>query len=148
MRFSETKGRKVVATASADTVGQVRELLVDPATRSVVAFRLKKYDHGEVLRWGALTAVGVDAITVADTGALTGLDADLEPLSGKSRRMVKKRVLSTAGVDLGVVGDVTFDPASGRLSTIVLKDDTEIDASRLVGIGSYAVVVQRGPGEG
>lgn len=147
MKFSETKGRQVVAMSSADTVGQVRGFLVDPATRSVVALRLKKTDKGEVLRWTALTAVGVDAITIADLTAITDLDGDLEALRGKRRRMLKKRVLSTAGVELGPVTDVEFDPETGRLTTIILKGAEGISADRLVGIGSYAVVVQARPGD-
>lgn len=145
MRFSETKGRKVVATSTADTVGQVRGFLVDPASRSVVALRLKKSDHGDVLRWTSLTAVGADAITIGAAAAITDLDDDLRALGGKGRRMLRKRVLTTAGFELGSVSDVEFDPGTGSLTAILLGAAGEISADRLVGIGSYAVVVLAQP---
>ena len=145
MKFSETKGRKVVAMSTADTVGQVRGFLVDPASRSVVALRLKKTDQGDVLRWKDLTAFGVDAITVGDPTAITELDGELKALRGKRRRLLKKRVLSTGGDELGTVADVEFDPDTGTLTNIMLHEDAEVSADRLVGIGSYAVVVKEKP---
>ncbi len=145
MKFSETKGRRVVAMSTADTVGQVRGFLVDPASRSVVALRLKKTDRGDVLRWDDLTAFGVDAITIGDPTAIAELDGELKALRGKRRRLLKKRVLTTGGDELGNVADVEFDPDTGGLTNIMLHEDAEISADRLVGIGSYAVIVQEQP---
>ncbi len=145
MKFSETKGRKVVAMSTADTVGQLRGFLVDPASHSVVALRLKKTEGGDVLRWDDLTAFGVDAITIGDPKAITELDGELKALSGKRRRMLRKRVLTTGGDELGTVADVEFDPDTGGLTTIMLQEDAEISGDRLVGIGSYAVVVHEQP---
>jgi hypothetical protein len=50
-------------------------------------------------------------------------------------------VLSTAGVQLGTILDVDFDPAVGRLAWLLLEQ-APIDAGRLLGVGSYAVVVR------
>ncbi len=146
MKFSHAKGHKVVDRSTADTVGQVRGFLVDPASRSVVALRLKKTDRGEVLRWGDLTAFGVDAVTIGDRAAITELDGELKALRGKRRRLLKKRVLTTGGDELGVVSDVEFDPDTGKLTALLLHDG-ELTADRLVGVGSYAVVVQEQPAE-
>ncbi len=141
MRFSDAKGHKVVDKSTASTVGRVRGFLVDPRSHSVVALRLKKTDRGNVLRWSDVDAFGVDAVTIGDSATITELDGDLEAFRGKRRRLVKKRVLTTGGDELGEVSDVEFDPDTGRLTTILLQD-REVAANRLVGIGSYAVVVQ------
>lgn len=146
MRFSDAKGHKVVDKSTATTVGQVRGFLVDPRSRSVAALRLKKTDQGDVLRWSDLTAFGVDAITIGDSAAITELDDELEAFRGKRRRLLKKRVLTTGGDELGEVADVEFDPDTGKLTTILLQDG-EVAADRLVGIGSYAVVVQEQPAD-
>lgn len=146
MRFSDAKGHKVVDKSTATTVGQVRGFLVDPRSRSVAALRLKKTDRGDVLRWSDLTAFGVDAITIGDSAAITELDDELEAFRGKRRRLLKKRVLTTGGDELGEVADVEFDPDTGTLTTILLQDG-EVAADRLVGIGSYAVVVQEQPAD-
>ena len=145
MKFSETKGRKVVALSTADTIGKVRSFLVDPASRSVVALRLKKTDQGDVVRWDDLSAFGADAITVEDPTAITELDGELEGLRGKRHRLLKKRVLTTGGDELGNVTDVEFDPDTGGLTNIILDGDAELAADRLVGVGSYAVIMQEQP---
>lgn len=146
MRFSDAKGHKVVDKSTATTVGQVRGFLVNPRSRSVAALRLKKTDRGDVLRWSDLTAFGIDAITIGDSAAITELDDELEAFRGKRRRLLKKRVLTTGGDELGEVADVEFDPDTGKLTTILLQDG-EVAADRLVGIGSYAVVVQEQPAD-
>ena len=146
MRFSDAKGHKVVDKSTASTVGQVRGFLVDPRSRSVAALRLKKTDRGNVLRWRDVDAFGVDAVTIGDSAAITELDDELEAFRGKRRRLLKKRVLTTGGDELGEVADVEFDPDTGALTTILLQDG-EVAADRLVGIGSYAVVVQEQPAD-
>ncbi len=60
--------------------------------------------------------------------------------------MLKKLVLTTGGDELGHVADIEFDPDTGGLTSIVLREDAAISGDRLVGIGSYAVVVQEQPG--
>lgn len=146
MRFSDAKGHEVVDKSTASTAGQVRGFLVDPASRSVAALRLKKTDRGNVLRWSDVDAFGVDAVTIGDSAAITELDDELQAFRGKRRRLLKKRVLTTGGDELGEVADVEFDPGTGTLTTILLLDG-EVAADRLVGIGSYAVVVQEQPAD-
>lgn len=147
MRFSEARGRKVVDTNTAATVGQVRDLLADPGSRRVVALRLKKCDQGEALRWADLTAFGVDAVTIGDPGAITDLDAELTELSDKRRSLLKKRVLTSGGDEVGHILDIDFDADTGALTTILLKEGGALDAGRLVDVGSYAVIVQEEPTE-
>lgn len=140
--FSDAKGHKVVDTSTADGVGKVSGFLVEPATRTVVALKLKKTHTGRVLRWSDITAFGTEAVTIPEAGVITDPDAELEALSGKAHRLLKKRVLTTGGDVLGTVQDIDFDPESGGLTTIVLDAAQDVAAERLVGIGSYAVVVR------
>lgn len=139
-RFSEAKGRQVVSTATADTVGTVSELVVDPVTRSVLALQLRKAESGDTLRYTDITAFGADAVTVSGADRITEPGEDVTALLGKDHQLVGKRVLTSAGDEIGKVGDVEFSPESGRLTTIHL-DDGEVGGQRLLGVGSYAVVV-------
>lgn len=140
MRFSEALGRKIVSLSTAETVGIVEEFVVDPRSRSVVALGVSKSSTGSSLRWGSIESFGSDAITVSDADKITGADRDTERLSGKDHHFLGKRVLATVGDEIGEVADVDFDPTSGQVLSLVLAT-SDIDAERLVGIGSYAVVV-------
>ncbi len=144
MLYSDLKGRKLVDTASADTVGKVDGFLLDPTTRSVVALEFKKTSHGSVVAWSDLTAVGADAVTIGSATVLSDHDERQADLASKDGEVLKKRVLSDAGEDLGSVRDVDLDPETGALVELVVgskKEQQSIAGSRLLGVGSYAVVV-------
>ena len=141
MHFSEAHGRKVVSTTSAETVGVIRSFVVDPTRQRIVALSLNKTPgEGTMLPWGDITGFGADAVTVPGDERLVVPDEQLADLDDKHRAMVGKRVLSTAGLQLGHVRDVDFDPTSGQLDSLLLEDTT-VDGAKLRGVGSYAVVV-------
>jgi sporulation protein YlmC with PRC-barrel domain len=140
MMFSEAHGYKVVSTSTAETVGKVDELVVDPRSRSVVALGLKKTDTGQSLRWGDLAAFGSDAVTVASADLITEPTADIAALTGKDHHLIGKRVLDTRGDELGKVDDVEFDQQSGEVTGVLIAHD-KLQGARLIGVGSYAVVV-------
>ncbi len=140
MLFSEARGHKVVSTRTADTVGRVKDFVVDPATRRVVALEVRKSAEGDTLLWADLGAFGADAVTVAEASSIGAAGDDIAALTGKDHRLVGKRVLSSVGDELGTVSDVEFDHESGAVTALVLGSASVVGA-RLVGVGSYAVVV-------
>lgn len=145
MLYSDLKGRKLVDTSSADTVGKVDGFLLDPATRSVAALEFKKTDSGSIVAWSDLTAVGADAVTVAGASVIVAADGTMADLASKDGTVLKKRVLTLAGDDLGSVHDIDLDPETGALVSLILGDkkhQTSVEGSRLLGVGSYAVVVK------
>ena len=141
MRFSEAKKHKVVSTATAQTVGTVHAFVVDPAARAVTALQLRKTEDGDTLRWADIAGFGADAVMVDSTDRITAAGDDVAALTGKDHHLLGKRVLSTVGLELGVVADVEFDATSGALTGLVLRDG-EVLRAPLVGVGSYAVVVR------
>ena len=141
MRFSDATGRKVVSTATAETVGKIDGFVVDPKSRAVLAVQVKKSDGGDTLAWSDIMAFGADAVTVTATDKLTDAGDEVAALSGKDHHLVGKRVLSTSGDELGKVDDIDFDPESGMLTTLFVGD-RKVAGARLVGVGSYAVVVR------
>ena len=147
MLFSKANRHKVVSSSNAATVAKVSGFVVDPVTRSVVAVRLKKAEKGEFLRWNDLVAFGADAVTVTDDSVIGDGGPDVSALAGKAHRVLGKRVLTSGGDELGKVDDVDFDPATGTIRSLVLgKGSTaEVAGDRLIGIGSYAVVVRETP---
>lgn len=145
MRFSEAKNQKVVSTAEAITVGRVREFIVDPRSSQVVALGIKTTKKagtdGDTIAWTNLKAFGRDVATIESTKDITLADGEIAVLGDKQHRVLGKLVLSDAGVELGKVDDVDFDPDSGAIRSL-LTDSEEIDGGRMVGLGSYAVVVR------
>ena len=145
MLVSETLGREVVTTDTAETIGQVADFVVDPRSRSIVAITVNKTKQGDTVLWGAISAFGADAVIVSGADALGEANDAVAALSAKAHRLVGKRVLDASGVDRGSVTDVEFDAQTGKLVTLLLTEGAAIGGQLLIGIGSYAAVVHPPP---
>ena len=140
MKFSEASGREVVSRSTAETVGQVAEFVIDPQSHSIVAVTLKETQHGDTVLWAALSAFGVDAVTVPGAEVILDANDAVAALAGKNQRLLGKRVVNTDGEDLGAVTDAEFDPSTGLLTALLLANGA-VRGERLIGVGSYAAVV-------
>lgn len=140
MHFSTAVGRQVVGVDAADTVGKVGGFIVDPAEQRVVAVTVKKSGAGSVLEWTKIDSFGDAAVIVATSDAVTAPDGRVAALTGKDHELLGKRVLTSAGYEVGTIVDVDFDPVSGAVLSLLL-DDENMAGDRLLGAGSYAVVV-------
>ncbi len=145
MLFSVARSHKVMSTQSATTVAKVAGFIVDPAGPRVLALRLAKtHGNGDTLHWEDLVGFGPDAVTVAGEDALTTARGRAAELSGKQFELLGKRVLDDRGDEVGQVQDLDFDPETGAITT-VLTSQGPIEGDRLIGCGSYAVVVNAAP---
>ena len=147
MRFRDAHGRKVVTTDTAETIGRVDGYVVNPASRSVVALRLGKV-RGEraYLSWSDLQAFGPDAVTIDSAARLrNSADESEERAASKELQLIGKLVLSESGAALGKVADADFDGASGTITAVELEGGSSIAGERIIGLGSYAVVVADAP---
>lgn len=134
-------GRQVVSRDTAERLGTVAHLLVDTEGRRVTAVVIGKRRKAQLVDWAALSGFGPDAVIVGGDGSLRAPDDDRERAAGAGKlEMVKKRVLTERGNEIGTVDDATFDPATGMLGAI-LVGNREIPATAIVGNGTYAVVV-------
>lgn len=144
MRFSAAVGRQVVGADGADTIGQVAGFVVDPVARRVIAVHVKKSGSGTSLPWSSISTFGDDAIIVRGAEAIGQPDEASVALTGKDHDVIGKRVLTSAGNELGTVEDVDFDPASGAITSLLLDRSDhsgDVAGTRLVGVGSYAAIV-------
>ena len=144
MRLTEAKGRRVLSTSAADTVGRVDGFVVVPGPGRILALRLKKTPgEGSLLRWSALTAFGADAVTVPDADVIETGDSELRALADKHRDLLGTLVLDDRGAGYGSVRDADIDPADGSITTLI-TDGGELPGERMIGLGTYAVVVRAG----
>ena len=143
--FRAALGRKVVSRATAHQLGAVDHLLAAPDCQRVAAVIMGRGKKAQVVDWADLSGFGVDAVMVTDEAALRppADERELRAAGGKLE-LLGRRVLSEWGDELGVVGDVTFDPASGALETLEVAD-RPIPTTAVLGAGSYAVVVGSQP---
>jgi sporulation protein YlmC with PRC-barrel domain len=141
--FKGSTGRRVLSSATAEDLGKVSHLVVDVGQRRVSSLVVGKGRKAKVVGWDALHGFGPDAVMVEDESALHEVtdDADHRAVDG-TLEMVGKRALTELGNEIGAVEDVEFDPSGGTLET-VLVGNQRWPATTLLGVGSYAVVLDR-----
>ncbi|MEU1328616.1 hypothetical protein [Streptomyces sp. NPDC005865] len=151
MLLSQTVGRPVVSASDAAHVGTVAGLVVEPGGASgaggaggaggavVTAVRLDGVKGGgDVVAWADVHAVGPDAVVVEAATAARFTSAD----SSERQNLLGKRLLTELGDAAGTLADVAFDPASGRIDMLYGSRGDRIPGDRLLGVGSYAVVIR------
>lgn len=137
MRWKEALGREVVDTSTAEAVGNVDGLVADPAAATIVALVV----GDRVVSWTDAGGIGKDAVTLDSAELLREADSDLERGAHKGPgNPIKKQVITEDGFVVGTVADLEFDPTSGTIERLILSDG-ELAGSRLIGIGSFAVIV-------
>ena len=142
IRFSDISGNPVMDTSTATTVGKVQAPIVDPVLQTVVAFRVKKSKGpGDVLPWTGIAGLGPDALTVDSAERIVDAPAEWKNRASSKLDLIGRAVLTEHGHHLGKVRDVEFDPTDGRVTSLLLKD-AFVNGERLLGIGSYAVIVR------
>ncbi|MCS0603019.1 PRC-barrel domain-containing protein [Streptomyces sp. LP11] len=141
MLFTQARGLPVITADEASALGKVSELTIDARTRSIACLRLSGAAREcEVVGWDAVASVGRDAVIVRSRAAVEAGPRE----APEHREAVGHRVLTEYGAEHGTVKDVAFDPVSGRVLTLYTALG-DISGERLVGLGSYAVVVHADP---
>ncbi|MEP7088545.1 MAG: PRC-barrel domain-containing protein [Nocardioidaceae bacterium] len=147
MRTSEIAKRPVVTYAGED-VAQIKDIVYAAGGGTVGGFTLagRGLFSGplkEGLAWGSVAALGADAVMIRDEDALSPTKDVLEAsrrTGGSGADVLGSRVLSDAGVDLGVVHDVivSVDQQAGGECDVV---GYEIEASEALGTQGEKVLI-------
>ncbi|MCD9623410.1 PRC-barrel domain-containing protein [Rhabdothermincola salaria] len=137
MRWRRTLGIDVIDTSDASKVGSVDGIVVDVDSSRCVGV----VTGAGVIGWDDSGGVGRDAVTISSRDLVREPSTDAEEAAVQGRSdPLGRRVLTEDGVALGKVADVSFDAETGEIRRLLLPDD-DVQGNRLLGIGSYAVIV-------
>jgi len=140
-QFTSARGRKVVSRSSAEELGTVSHLVINGEHQRIATVVVGKRRKARLIDWQDLSGFGPDAIMVADENALREpRDEREQAATAGELELLGRRALSDFGNRLGQVDEVTFDPDTGALETILVGED-EYPAASLLGAGSFAVII-------
>lgn len=125
MRFAEIRGLNVVSVGDARKLGTVDDLYLDNPRRQVLAFRVKTgglIGGHQVVALEDVQSIGQDAFTIADASKLNAEDrfAQLKN-SVRGGDIIGSRVMTEGGSEIGTVGDVEADFATGEVTGFELR---------------------------
>ena len=142
MQLSTTLGEKVVSKATAETLGTVDGVVIDPAASEITALRLGKGRKAKIVPWGQVAGVGTAAAIVEHDDALRDPhDGTEQRYAGGDIALIGALVLSDRGNSLGTITDVEYQDDTGKLTAIRTSQSRAIDAERLRAVGTYAWIV-------
>jgi sporulation protein YlmC with PRC-barrel domain len=130
-----------MSASTAQLVGSIGRLLVEPASGRVVAAGIEgAVGPATVLAWDSVSAIGPDAVMIESFDQLTepggqpsGALTDLYELNGRP-------VLTERGDSMGRLEDVEVDEESGRVVGLVVPGRS-LPLERFVALGRDAVIV-------
>lgn len=144
IRLSQIKGQRVLSRSSAEQLGSVRRLLLDPQRGVVVGAELEGVVGDKtMLDWNSVASIGPDALMVESPDAVRGPQSEVEQrLATGQLDLTGKQVLDEAGDSLGKLEDIEFDETNGRLASVHVTGHA-LALDRLVAVGPDAVIVPR-----
>ena len=152
MNSKNLKGLAVISIADGEKLGTLDRVYLDPTAKRVVGFAVK---HGGLFAGGELGlidvddvhALGQDALTLADKGAVRGdrTRARLDQLVDLDE-LVKHRAVTEGGTFVGQVTGVEVDRTSFHLAELEIspgffKSNKLVPVGQVVSIGHDLVVV-------
>lgn len=141
-RFADVDGKPVLSRDSAEELGRVTGVAIALDPPRVTSLVVKSGRKTGVVPRERVTSFGPDAVVVGSDDAWREPSTDDDERAAGGRSVpVGTRVLTDAGNELGTVSDGEFDPGNDTV-VAVFAQDRPIDAPRLRGLGSYALVVR------
>lgn len=141
MRWTEARGREVLDTTTAQTVGTLDMLVIDPDRAAITALVV----DDDIIEWSDAGGIGRDAVTISDGNVRRDPQQPREQAAADGTAdPVDKLVLTDDGFALGTLVDLEIDAESGTLLALHCAHEgryQRLEGQRLMGIGSYAVVV-------
>lgn len=120
MRRTDVIGLPVLTFGEGRRLGEVGDLLVNAPDGRVIGLLLAGGNAllgHRVYPFEEVRAIGDGAVLVSDPGAvlLTRRVRRIERVLRRHTELVGKRLVSERGDHVGVIDDLVFDPASGRI---------------------------------
>lgn len=150
------KGTDVVSLADGAELGEVENVYLEPEQKQIVAFSFKSGGGlfgGKSINMVDVTdvhAIGSDAVTITDASVVRCEMAIGDRREGlvELSELLKRKVMTDTGEEVGQISAIHFDQGSYRLSGFDVtsghfhQQKTTVDAAQIVQIGEDLVVIQ------
>ena len=141
--FTKAVGRKVVDSATADDVGEIKTFVVDQAGRRITRIQVAGRNRNpQMVDWADVKSFGDDVVLITSQSAIH--DATEERTTDIVKGAVDyigTRIITVDGEELGAVDDVHFDTGTGEVIAI-MGNNGRVEAARIRSLGTYAAVVE------
>jgi uncharacterized protein YrrD len=142
LRFSQAEDTPVYSRSSADRVGRVIRFVLDARAHRIAAVHVAgRRGRAQLTDWANVVGFGPDAVVIDDGDRLRPPGNEYEERVARGRLDLRgRRVLTSAGFDIGPLTEVDFDEATGMIERLE-TGRARVRGIGLLAVGPYAVVV-------
>ena len=118
-KASDLVGRSVVVREGGQTVGKVKDLVIDEAGRQVLGLVISEgLFNTRVAAWSAVQAIGPDSVVLSTGASVVKPEEapEIKAVLDKDLRVHGLKLQTTAGKDLGKIEDVRIDEHTGTVT--------------------------------
>lgn len=122
-RAGELIGMPIVTLEGATTVGEVKDVLVDPGRSRIIGFTVR--GHGllsspliGILPGESVHAIGRDALMIAAESSIVRERAGMAGTLADQQEVVGKEVVTRGGASLGTINDVVLEIEGGSAQVV------------------------------
>ncbi|MFA6448765.1 MAG: PRC-barrel domain-containing protein [bacterium] len=127
---TELKNLPVVSIAEGEEVGMVKDFIIDPVSKSIVALVIEDnlWEGPKVISFSLIHSIGDFAITTENTSSVVPLInmPELTELIKKKLKIIDGKVITRAGRLVGFVKEYSIDDRTGEIIGFELKSDANI----------------------
>ncbi|MEW5947631.1 MAG: PRC-barrel domain-containing protein [bacterium] len=151
---TELRNLPIVSIAEGEEVGVVKDFIVDPAAKSIVAVIIedpKWYEGAKVIAFNMIHSIGDFAITTDNVSSVVALAGkpELTDLINKCISVIGAKVITRGGRLVGFVKEYSIESNTGEILGLELSSDSEvispdrtiIPSSSVVTIGKDVIIV-------
>ena len=125
IRSRNILGSPVFAIDRGEKMGQVKDYVFHPEKKAIIALVIagaKRFGEEKILPLGNIKSLGQEAITIADSSALTrkGEDPEITTYLKKMANIIGVNVITTNGGSLGRATDFFIDDKTGEVTCVAL----------------------------
>ncbi len=139
MNAADIKGRAVITVTTGARLGRVDDVLLDPTTLALVAFRVTAAGQQALIPFAQVQSLGSDAVMVPgdDVAQWATTSSAAEGLVSFDA-LNNYKVVDEAGTFLGTPRGLTLDPSDGRLQQL------DVHKGGVLGMGGESMSVPDG----
>jgi sporulation protein YlmC with PRC-barrel domain len=152
MNATEIKGKAVISVTTAARLGRVEEVLLDPSSLAIAAFRVVAEGQQALIPFDQVQSLGSDAVMVpaADVAQWITTSTAAEGLISFDA-LKRYKVVDDAGTLLGTPQALKLDPSDGRLQRLEIHkggvlgmggESATVSGSDIASVGADVIVVR------
>lgn len=152
---TELRNLPIVSIAEGEEVGVVKDFIIDPVEKAIVAIVVEDvqwFEGAKVVAFSLIHSIGNFAITIENSSSVVSLTTmpELTGLIRKNVSIIGSKVITRGGRLVGFIKEYSVNANSGNIvgleltseSELMSPDKTIIPASAIVTIGRDVIIVE------